>query len=194
MECSLFDLANPKDNWPELIPVFYRGQLTQESVSPMVWKNLTAHNTDIKYLCGGQLIYCKDDKELKYIPFLERMNYIQHLHDLQGHMGGNSLYDFAKECIWFPNLQSFIKEVTKRCPDCQIVRGFHRPQEPLHPLPSVPPFHCWHLDFIGQLPATKRGNAYILAAVDSATKWTVLKAVPSCEAHTIADFIYNEPF
>lgn len=60
------------------------------------------------------------------------------------------------------------------------------------PLETVPPFARWHLDFIRELPTTVRGNNWLLVAVDSATNWSIARALPEATGEAIAKFLYEE--
>jgi hypothetical protein len=63
---------------------------------------------------------------------------------------------------------------------------------PIVPLETVPSFICWHLDFVGELPTTIRGNKRLLVAVDSATNWLIARALPEATGEAIARFVYEE--
>lgn len=60
------------------------------------------------------------------------------------------------------------------------------------PLETVPPFTRWHLDFVGELFTTARGNKWLLVAVDSATNWPIARALPGATGKAIAKFLYKE--
>ena len=57
----------------------------------------------------------------------------------------------------------------KTCAECKPPRK--TPKAPLRPIPSSYPFQRLHIDIVGPLPRTKRGNRYILTAQCSFTKW-----------------------
>ena len=80
------------------------------------------------------------------------------------------------------------------CPRCQLASGAGKGK---HHAPMVssdvpPAFTRWHLDFIGELPTTKRGNRWLLTAVDFSTNWPIARALPEATAEAVADFIYEE--
>jgi hypothetical protein len=66
----------------------------------------------------------------------------------------------------------------------------------LHPIIKVWPFHCWALDFVGQIhPGSSKGHQFVLVATDYFTKW--MKVVPLKNMmhkeviHFISDHIIN---
>ncbi|KAJ8651749.1 hypothetical protein O0I10_012674 [Lichtheimia ornata] len=87
-----------------------------------------------------------------------------------------------------------IQDWLRSCPQCQLAanadRGKHH--APMRPLDVPAVFSRWHLDFIGELPTTMKGNKWILVAVDYATNWTIARAVPFATGQAIADFVFEE--
>jgi transposase InsO family protein len=56
------------------------------------------------------------------------------------------------------------------------------------------PMERVHLDFMGPLPKTKKGNEYVLMMVDQFTKWTECIPLPSQTAEITAQAAINEFF
>ena len=56
------------------------------------------------------------------------------------------------------------------------------------------PMERVHLDFMGPLPKTKKGNEYVLMKVDQFTKWTECIPLPSQTAEITAQAAINEFF
>jgi hypothetical protein len=56
------------------------------------------------------------------------------------------------------------------------------------------PMERVHLDFMGPLVKTKRGNEYVLMMVDKFTKWTECIPLPSQTAEITAQAAINELF
>src|SRR5690606_33637005 len=54
------------------------------------------------------------------------------------------------------------------------------------------PFQRLHVDLIGPLPVTPRGNQYVLVAVDALTKWPEIFAIPEKSAEVVAECIVDE--
>jgi diphthamide synthase subunit DPH2 len=48
------------------------------------------------------------------------------------------------------------------------------------------------MDFIDRLPPTKKGNRWLLVAIDHATDWSVLKALTEATEEAVANFLYHE--
>ena len=48
------------------------------------------------------------------------------------------------------------------------------------------------VDVLGPLPETRRGNKYLLIAMDYFTKWPEIYPIPNQEAMTVAEVLMKE--
>ncbi|XP_046329556.1 uncharacterized protein LOC124113317 [Haliotis rufescens] len=55
-------------------------------------------------------------------------------------------------------------------------------------------FERLHVDILGSLPKTQRGNKYVLLAIDSFSKWTEAFPMKTQEASEVAYLLFNEVF
>lgn len=155
-----------------------------------------------KFVVKGREVYrkvtfIKDGEsklvEVLYLPFAYRADKVKTFHTGFGHAGKVTIYDLMKFRYWWPTIKNDIQEWLKKCPECQMnARRSHTHHDELHPLDIPPPFARWHLDFIGELPKTVRGNRWILVAVDYMTNYPVARAVPVASSEAVADFLYEE--
>ena len=61
----------------------------------------------------------------------------------------------------------------------------------LHPIPIHSPWNHIGIDFVGPIsPVSRAGNRYILTISDYFTKWASAFALPSKEAHGVADVLF----
>jgi len=141
-----------------------------------------------------EVLYKKQEgKKVPFVPFIMRTDLIWRTHLAMGHLGSEAIYQNLKERAWFPGMEKFIKEIINTCIPCQKVSNeSHTIRESLHPLPAVPPFHRWSLDFIGVLPETAEGSKWILTAIDHATKWPIARALKTASSEEVVKFIYEE--
>ena len=147
-----------------------------------------------KFTCEDGVLY-RTDKEnrLAYVPFIFRADLISNTHRSLGHLGYQAIYEHMRKRYWFPEMESFIKNTVKTCIACQKVSNVkHAIQDELHPLPVVPAFHRWSLDFIGILPETEEGNRWIITGIDHATKWPVARATKTASSEEVVRFVYEE--
>lgn len=83
-------------------------------------------------------------------------------------------------------MRNFVKKYIKSCLECAYskVPGGKRPGE-LHPIKKVDtPFDTIHADHVGPFVRSARGNMYILALIDSFTRYIYLKPVRNTKAFT----------
>ena len=62
----------------------------------------------------------------------------------------------------------------------------------LHPIEPKAPFQRIEIDIVGPLTITKKGNRYIVTAMDYFTKWPIAKAIKEAIAKTVSKFIYEK--
>jgi len=96
-----------------------------------------------------------------------------------------------KKRFWWPNMFQEIKEFVESCDACQRKNPAVKSQ-PLHPIKVTGPFDRIGIDIVGRLPKSKRGNQYIIVAVDYFTKWPEARAIEDIKASTVAQFIFED--
>lgn len=188
MEVNLIE----KSDWPTLLPLFKEGKVPDEERDkiPILEKevgNFEVSADDIKRID-------ESGKKIAFVPFVHRMDLVEKVHHSSGHLGPEATLTLVKSRAWWPGLSRNVTEWVKNCFVCQ--RGSNRSKDvvksELKPMPIVPPFQRWGIDFIGRLPITQRGNQFIITAKDYGTRWPLAKAVPNQTAKTVAEFIYAE--
>jgi hypothetical protein len=172
--------TKPQDQWPAIVK-----------------DNMLKHQ-DQFVVRGGQ-VYRKikignKTEERRFVPFARRADLIQDFHKSVGHASKLTVQDLMAKRWWWPQMRQEVEDWLAACPECQLAarpdRNTHH--APMRPLEVPQPFSRWHLDFIGELPTTVRGNRWLLVAVDYATNWCCARAVPDATGEAIANFIYEE--
>lgn len=89
-----------------------------------------------------------------------------------GHQGGFKTLNKMQSHFWRPELTSAVYDYCSKCLTCGMCKSPSRkPKAPLQSITSGYPFQRIHLDIIGPLPKSRKGNQYILTAQCSFTKW-----------------------
>jgi len=78
-----------------------------------------------------------------------------------------------------------IRNYVKTCDDCQW-RGGLQKNNIIHLIPVKAPFQRIGIDIIGLLMITRRGNRYIVTAIDYFTKWPIAKALKETTAKAVS--------
>jgi len=133
---------------------------------------------------GGRLKY----GSAFYIPVGKREETLFYAHDAPtaGHMGRDATLARLKPVAWWPGMSDDVAHYVRICGHCQ--RSKDRPgiEAPQGMWPVNGCFERAHMDLMGPLVETERGNKYVLTLVDSASKYVV--GVPTADktATTIA--------
>lgn len=139
----------------------------------------------------------KDDtvQLLWVVPKSVRWQILKSNHDDVGHFGYDKTYERVKKVYWFKNMRKFVKKYCKSCLHCAHNKVPGGPKEGyLHPIPKPDkPFDTLHADHCGPFPLSKRRNAYILAIIDSFTKYIYIKPVKNCKTKTTI-IVFEEYF
>lgn len=130
-----------------------------------------------------------------YLPAKDRASTIERYHVALGHLATKSLLDIVSNRFWFPNMERYMHEFLKTCPQCQMDKSDthgvkHAELKPIKPVAL--PFERWGIDFVQNLQETKSGNRHIITAIDYASRWVVCRAVKRMDADTVAEFLYHD--
>ncbi len=103
-----------------------------------------------------------------------RLKLISDFHDTPyaGHLGINKTNRLVSRYYWWPNMVQDVTNYVRECHSCQTIKvRQEKPSGLLNPL-ELPqaPWECISLDFITQLPMTRKGHDAILVVVDKLTK------------------------
>ncbi|XP_050916164.1 uncharacterized protein LOC127131278 [Lathyrus oleraceus] len=82
-------------------------------------------------------------------------------------------------------------EFSKGCQECQIHADIqHVPTSELHSIVKPWPFRGWALDLVGEiLPASSKGQRYILVGIDYFTKWIKVIPLVNVDQEVVIEFI-----
>lgn len=132
-------------------------------------------------------IFRKVDGDLRWaVPRDAKWKILQQCHDEAGHFAYEKTLEKVRRNYWFPKLAHFVRKYVRACIPCAHAKvpggkkqGFLNPI----PKPNVP-FQCLHIDHLGPFIKSKRGNLYVLAIIDSFTKFIILRAVKNTKSRT----------
>jgi Integrase zinc binding domain/Integrase core domain len=146
-----------------------------------------------QYIIIGTTLYHKKTNRM-VIPEhkMEQILKLAHGHPMGGHLGiKNTIHRIAHNYFW-PGMKHDIIKYVSSCETCQKRRK-GKIQTVMQPARMVAiPFYHVGIDVIGPLPITSQGNRYVILAVDFFSKWVEAKAVDKADAHSVAQFLYDE--
>lgn len=185
----------PEQDWPLLLLLLNDGNRRAQipkDLLPLLQKekeHFILEDESIKRIVDSNTI-------VPYIPCAQRLDHISKLHCGMGHIGIEATTNLARTRGWWPNMRSDIKKWVTACSVCAKALSPRKPSsEELHPIElPLQPFKRWGIDFIGRLPTSKKGNRWIIVAIDHFTRWPVAIATPDATTATVAKFIHENIF
>ena len=175
--------------WRDLL-LFKEGQLDTSTWDPSKRKRLL-NKIGWFELIEGSLYYKHkvkpEDPEnlLKVVPYKYRRQLLVRYHDMRlgGHRSAKAMMQVMmrpEDGIYWPGIKRDIQKYVGACRYCLLAKAPWRPRRGMigdFGL-DLGRFEHIHIDHVGPLGATEKGNQYILTMVDRATGWVELVAVP----------------
>jgi transposase InsO family protein len=135
-----------------------------------------------------------DCEQRRYVvPLKEREEVIRMSHDTRigGHWGRDkTIASISRTCYW-PTLRRDVELFVATCAICNQQKNRSRNRAELQSYQAGYPGERIHLDFMGPLTTSTKGNKYVLSIIDQFTKWIEICPLPdqSAEltAHTLVD-------
>ncbi|VDI79723.1 nucleosome-remodeling factor subunit BPTF [Mytilus galloprovincialis] len=157
-------------------------------------------NRELFVLNGDNILYkkgMKGDADRVVIPQVSRKKLMELCHDIPaaGHQGGDRTYQRIKPRYYWRGMKKEIEQYVASCALCSQNKKATRPNR--HPMVkhhAGAPMERVHLDFVGPLPKTERGNEHILMMIDQFTKWVECVPLPAQGAELTARTAVNEFF
>ena len=113
-----------------------------------------------------------------------------------GHLGTKRVIAQVRQKCYWPRCKDDLK---RWCRDCGIsaqIKPGPGHRAPMKHLPTTCRLDPVHIDVLGELPESDRGNKYILVLTGHFSKWAHAWALPNQQAQTVAnalmaDFFYD---
>jgi hypothetical protein len=134
------------------------------------------------------------------VPKTNKLQLLCEYHDnpMAGHRGIQKMVTIMTKLFFWKGMHKDILNHVNSCTACSTRRtpysnrGLTKPKLSQIEGAMYSPFAIVHMDIMGKLPTTERGNQYILAIVDKATRWIEAYAIPDMTAETIVAYtIHN---
>ena len=131
------------------------------------------------------------------IPDSLKVEVLKSNHDIPmaGHQGMDRTKERIQQNFYWYRMKKDIQNFVSSCHSCNINKKANKHARfPMRPFHAGAPMERVHLDFLGPLPKTVRGNEYCLVMVDQFTKWVECVPLPSQNAEITAHAAVNEFF
>uniref|UniRef100_A0A672IQD5 Gypsy retrotransposon integrase-like protein 1 n=1 Tax=Salarias fasciatus TaxID=181472 RepID=A0A672IQD5_SALFA len=137
-------------------------------------------------------------KQMKlYAPTAMRGSLLKYYHDhpTAGHLGFTKTLARLRLRFFWPSMASDVKKYVVSCPVCQLTKPSQRkPAGLMVPIQPQRPWEYTGVDYVGPLPRTANGNAYIIVFVDYFSKWIEVSAVREATAQVAANKFITDIF
>ncbi|KAK3084611.1 hypothetical protein FSP39_016239 [Pinctada imbricata] len=131
----------------------------------------------------------RGDPERLLVPHSERGEILRLCHDItpSGHQGTTRTAARARTFFYWWQMSPSVRRYVLSCRVCSLHKKGRKPAKtPFKTYQAGAPMERVHLDFLGPLPPTARGNEYVLVMVDQFTKWMEVVPLPSQSADVTA--------
>lgn len=148
-------------------------------------------------LIGDKLYYDTDGWKRLYLPKAQRLEVFRKFHDNLGHLATDSILDLVRRRYYWPNLEKELRDYCFNCSKCELARGRgrvnHVPIPPIRPIPpAAVPFERIGLDFMSNLPLTRKNNRHLITCIDYATRWVIVEPIEEMKADLVIKFLYSK--
>jgi transposase InsO family protein len=121
--------------------------------------------------------------------------YVCHDVPSAGHQGEERTLQRVKSRYFWHGMTRDVKRYVESCGSCNRCKKPNRKAKwEMTKYHAGAPLERVHLDFLGPLPKTPRGNEYVLMIVDQFTKWVECIALPSQTAEQTAQAVVDQFF
>jgi transposase InsO family protein len=172
----------------------------RDKVTPTL-EELARHDPEVKILWARRdlldlrndvLCYTWEgttDKHLYVVPKHQRPQMLDLAHNnvTAGHLGIDKTKARLREVCFWTSQSSDVRTHVISCHACASNKHLRRKfRAPLSTLSMGAPMERVHLDILGPLPTSRKGDSYVLLMVDQFTKWVEAVPLPDQTAESIA--------
>lgn len=144
------------------------------------------------YELKNNRLYRNVDGRLRWVvPNAVRWRVVKSAHDDRGHFGLEKTVDYLRREFWFAGMRNYVQKYLQACFVCSVNKKSTGASEgEMHMTKTVPtPFRTIHIDHLGPFPKSSKGNAYVIAVVDSFSKYVVVKATRSTDTRGVVNLL-----
>ena len=208
-------------NWADILSDCFKSEkqdsdadlklLKQWLITPPSKEQLSAVSQYLKtlWMHRSQLTIDKDivwylwideegNKSKKFVTprnMVELVLKLAHDNSLSGHFGIEKTCERIRRNFYWPNLKQDVEIHVKSCYACNRSKHLRRKYcAPLQEHTTGAPMEQIHIDIMGPLPMSKRGNTCCLVIVCQFTKWVEIVSLPDQQAETIARAMVDNLF
>ena len=143
---------------------------------------------------GSDLAWVRDS--VVCVPEALQDQLIRYCHEAGGHQARDATWNRAKEFAFFPGMRASIEHYVQTCKTCQEAK--RKPTDQRHTYEHAQEAsYAWQAiscDFVGPLPRSKNGNAFLFTVKDLFSRYFLAFPIPRATAEIAADVLEREVF
>lgn len=146
------------------------------------------------YFLKNNILYkFESGRELLVVPRAQQMEIIRLCHE-RNHFGKSKVEEIVRQDYYIPKLAMKVKKSISNCVTCILANRKRGKQEGfLNPIPKeAVPLQTYHIDHLGPLESTNKNYRYILAIIDSFTKFVWLYPTKTCASKETIDKLRHQ--
>lgn len=130
------------------------------------------------------------------IPRELRKTIVKENHDEDSSYHGGRYKTMAKvrASYYWPGMTQDIAKYVRECEVCKLIKPHNKITTPPAGefIMADRPFRIVASDLVGPFPMSKKGNRFLIVAIDIFSKFTIMKAVKTATAQNVTEFVKNE--
>ncbi|KAI4291275.1 hypothetical protein PAPHI01_0549 [Pancytospora philotis] len=126
--------------------------------------------------------------ETPLLTVAQRKDILNDYHLALGHGSANAMKFLIKQKYKWASMYRDIEEHVNKCMIC-LRSGYENKRRGNRAIVSDAPNNLWEIDVVGYLDATKRGNRFLLVAIDHYTKWVEAVPIKAKDKYNICAFV-----
>jgi hypothetical protein len=147
-------------------------------------------NPDLLVFKEG-LCYVKNEGTLKLlVPHEFRERILTFIHQV-GHYGRKRTYQLLRANYQWPNMHSDVVKFVACCETCQVNKKSRIPKRTWQRYPLSSRFKTVHIDLVGPLLRSRKGNQFMLTIIDRYSRWIEAVPLATIRAIDISDKFYK---
>ncbi|KAF5196167.1 Pol polyprotein, partial [Thalictrum thalictroides] len=140
---------------------------------------------------NGMLYKQFGNKAFPYVRPSGRLDIAMGAHRATGHGSPKVTYYWLRERYYWDYMLESLVDLIDSCQRCKV-QWTWKEKFNLNPVAPKFAFHTVSIDTIGPLPVSRKGNRWIIVAIDNFTRWVEAKAVPANTDKNTAKFLTNQ--
>jgi hypothetical protein len=176
----------------------YQKLIAQISKKPELFKDFKIEDNLIKKYSpvqDGQLGDVSYSWKL-YVPDSMKPEILKENHDEMGHFGYAKSLNRLKIRYFWPRMGAEVKKYVQSCEVCRTSKDTFPKNKPEMGSPKISsfPWQVISLDFMGELPRSKKGNKFILVVSDWFSKFSLAIPTRTQDSKVVVEFLENNVF